>query len=214
MLMFRPAFVLLVLGTIAHGFPQDAASADSEREKDVYAIYSLMLTNSVVNARNDRYLIEATTIPGFPAIPCVQPPKERNGDFREVLADYERRKAKQRQIKPMFSVSKQYLLLTADEVNPIIEREPYLPLYGQSSGDERFRDVTHLFRLTDVYFNPRRTLALTAISLWCGGMCGRHDWKVYEKLDGKWEPRSWVMCGTISKNARPTMAADLSRVSR
>src|SRR5436309_6166 len=29
--------------TIAHGFPQESSSADSEREQDVYAIYSLML---------------------------------------------------------------------------------------------------------------------------------------------------------------------------
>jgi hypothetical protein len=158
-----------------------------------------MLTNSMAAAKNARYLIDPTTVPGFPEIPCVRPPIERNGDFREVLADYERRKATQRQIKPMFSVPKPYVLLTADEVNPIIQQQPSLDRYGQSSTDERFRGVTHLFRLTDVYFNPSRTLALTAISPWCGGMCSQHQWKVFEKLDsGKWEERQWVTCWTIS----------------
>ena len=199
--MFRRACVVLLIGVMPRVFPQDITPADSEREKDVYAIYSLILTN--YGGSDERYLIQATTVPGFPEIPCVRPPVERNRDFREVLADYERRKAPQRQIKPMFSVPKPYVLLTADEANPIIQHLADLYSYGQSSGDERFRGVTHLFRLTDVYLNPSRTLALTAISLWCGGLCGRHDWKVYEKIDGKWKERRWVTCMTIAKNIWP-----------
>jgi hypothetical protein len=164
---------------------------------------------------NERYLIAPTTVPGYPRVPCVQPPKDREADFAEVLADYDRRvspmsislfpnapfggvgrNATPWQLKPMFSIPKPYVLLSEDEVKAFIDER--LPIRRDTVRDERFRGVTDLFRLTDVYFNPRRTLALTQISTWCGGLCGLMEWKVFEKVDGKWEPRQWVVCGTIS----------------
>jgi hypothetical protein len=126
----------------------------------------------------------------------VQPPKEREADFAEVLADYDRRKGTQQPLKPQFSIPKPYVLLTEDEVKAFIENAP--PRRTQKPPDERFRGVTDLFRLSDVYFNPRLTLALTAISTYCGSLCGLKEWKVFEKVDGKWEPRQWIVCGTIS----------------
>ncbi len=204
--MFRFACVLLVLGTIAHGFPQDASSADSEREKDACAIYSLLLTNPKTSHgadNNERYLIAPTTVPGVPPVPCIRPPKEREGDFAEVLADYDRRRVTQQPLKAMFSIPKPYLLLTAEEVKAFME-ERLWPKPSPKPPDERFRGVIDLFRLTDVYFNPPRTLALTQISTWCGGLCALWEWKVFEKLDtGKWEPRQWVTCGTMAKNLVP-----------
>jgi hypothetical protein len=106
-----------------------------------------------------------------------------------VLADYERRKAKPRELKPTFSIRKPYLLLSADEVRAF---ELHVP-------DQRFRGVTDIFTLSDVYFNQRQTLALTAISLWCGELCGLYQWKAFEKLNtGKWEERPWGGCVTIA----------------
>jgi hypothetical protein len=197
--MFRFAYLLLLIGAIATSFPQDAASTDPERDKDVYTIYSLLLTNpktSHGSDDNERYLIAPTTIPGYPSIPCVRPPKERNGDFAEVWAEYQRRKTIPTELKPMFSIPKQYVLLTDDEVKGFIDERGIRR--SQKPPDERFRGVSDLFRLTDVYFNPRRTLALTAISTYCGGTCGMAEWKVFEKLDGKWEPLQWVVCSSIS----------------
>jgi hypothetical protein len=209
--MFRRACVLLVLAAMAPSFQQDATSADSERDNDAYTIYSLLLTNPKTSHGgddNERYLIAPTTIPGYPQIPCVQPPKDRNGDFAEVWAEYERRKAIPRELKPMFSIPKPYVLLTADEVKAFIEERSLQRRDGKPR-DERFRGVTDLFRVTDVYFNRHRTLALTASSTHCGGLCGLSEWKVFEKLDGKWGPRQWVVCSSISENR----ASPLSNVS-
>src|SRR6266478_1466256 len=111
--MFRLASALLLIAIMPHGFPQDTSTADAEHEKDVYAIYSILLTNPKTSHGaddNERYLIAPTTVPGNPRIPCVRPPKERDADFREVLADYDRRKETQRQLKPMFSIPKPYVL--------------------------------------------------------------------------------------------------------
>lgn len=78
--------------------------------------------------------------------------------------------------------------------------ERALPRAGQQKvRNERFRGLTDVFTLSDVYFNERRTLALTVVSSWCGDLCALYQWKVFEKLDtGKWEERQWVGCVTVA----------------
>ena len=118
--MFRLACSVLLTSTIAPSFQQP----QSEREKDVYAIYSLMLTNPQTSHgpdNNPRYLIAPATVPGTPEVPCVVPPKERAAEFRKVREDFERRKFTQQQLKPAFSIQKPYVLLSADEVKAFIE---------------------------------------------------------------------------------------------
>lgn len=198
--MFRFAFSLLMLCTSAQGFQQETRSADSEREKDVYAIYSLMLTNPATSHgpyTSDRYLIARTTGPGVPQEPCVRPTKERETDFQQVLADYNSRKATPRQLKREFSISKPYDLLSPEEVKDFISAR--FPRPSPGATDERFRDVSDVITLSNVYFNQRGTLALTAISTWCGGLCAFYQWKVFEKVDsGQWEERQWTSCMTIA----------------
>jgi hypothetical protein len=182
---------------IAFGYQQDA-----ERDKDVYLIYSLMLTNPQTSHgpdNNARYLIAATTGPGVPKDPCVRPPKERETEFREVLADFEHRKAAPRQLRRDLSIQKPYLLLSADEVKAFTDARDSFHAPPQVP-DERFRDVADVFTLTDVYFNPHRTLALTAIGRWCGNLCGLWQWKVFEKLDtGRWQELDWTACATMAR---------------
>jgi mannose-6-phosphate isomerase-like protein (cupin superfamily) len=201
---------LLIICTIAPGFSQETKSLDSEQEKDVYAIYSLMLANPQTSHgpdNNERYLIAATTTPGYPLQPCVRPPKERDREFQEVLIDYERRKATPRELNPSFSIRKPYILLRANEVSEFMKERSL----GNAGTNTQFRGVTDLFRLSDVYFNPRRTLALTAISTWCGSLCALSQWKVFERLDtGKWEERQWVSCSAIARNSVPRLRATLS----
>lgn len=198
--------ILPVTCGIAFGFQDDP-------DKDVYAIYSLMLTSPETSHGPDdnaRYLIAATTGPGFPLEPCVKPPKSREADFREVLTDFAHRKTTQRELKRDFSIQKPYLLLSAADVKAFMSERSTapiplaqiddLPINGPEPPDERFRGVADLFTLTDVYFNPRRTLALTAIATWCGGLCGLLQWKVFEKLDtGRWQELHWTVCSTIAR---------------
>ncbi|MGA2882372.1 MAG: hypothetical protein ABSG13_25745 [Bryobacteraceae bacterium] len=199
--MFRLAYLVLMIATIARGF-QESNVTDPEREKDVYAIYSLMLTNPKTShgpGADERYLIRATTVPGTPGVPCVRPPKEREADFREVLADFERRSATPRQLERELSIRKPYVLLNADQVKQFLD-ERSLHRNPPGTGDEQFRGVTDLFSLSDVYFNQRRSLALTALSSWCGSLCGLYQWKVFEKVDtGTWEERDWLTCITVAR---------------
>jgi hypothetical protein len=193
--IFRFITLVLVICATSSAFQQNA-----DLDKDVYAIYSLMLTNPQTSHgpdNNKLYLIAATTGPGVPKEPCIRPPKEREADrgadFREVIADYHQREATPRQLSRTLSIEKPYLLLSADEVTEFQQaRAPRPP--GSSSAD-RFQGVIDLFTLSDVYFNQYRTLALTAISSFCGGLCGFHQWRVYERIAGHpWEDTKWAAC--------------------
>jgi hypothetical protein len=192
----RLALLPLVICSLARGFQQGT-------DADVYAIYSLMLANPPTSHgpdNNKRYLIATTTVPGYPPVPCVSPPKEREADFREVLADYELRKSSPRELKLALSIPKPSVLLSATEVGEFI-KEHTPTRNGMPILDPRFEGASDLFGLSDVYFNSRRTLALTGISTWCGSACGLYQWKVFEKLDtGKWEERRWVYCSGMARN--------------
>lgn len=189
--VLRSGFSLLALCTLTHGFQQEGGSAVSAQEKDVYSIYSLMLTNPQTSHgpdNNERYLIAMFTAPTYPE-PCL--PTERDADRREMCTDYEQRKATPRQLKPTFSISKPYVLLSTDEAKTFIQFLNQSRIKPGQVPIERFKGVTDLFTLSDVYFNKRGTLALTGISTSCGFNCGLFQWKVFERLSsGKWEERS------------------------
>ena len=200
--MFRLTYSILMVATVAHGFQQETNAIDPEREKDVYAIYSLMLTNPKTSHGADsseRYLIRAATVPGTPRNPCVRPPKEREADFGEVLADFDQRSDTARQLERKLSIQKPYVLLNADQAKQFVEERSLNPNRPKTR-DEQFRGVSDLYSLSDVYFNPRRTLALTAISSWCGLLCGSFQWKVFEKTDnGNWKELDWSTCITVAR---------------
>jgi hypothetical protein len=196
--MFRLASLLLVICTTGLAFQQN-----TDVDKDVYAIYSLMLTNPQTShgPDNKQYLIAATTAPGVPKEPCIRPPKEReadrSADFREVLADFHQREATQRQLSRALSIQKPYVLLNGDEVREFQEARSLKP---PGNVADRFQGVTDLFTLSDVYFNQHRTLALTAISSWCGSLCARYEWKVFERIaGGAWEDTHWNACLTMAE---------------
>jgi hypothetical protein len=184
--MVRFLCFLLTIGMIAHG---------SEREKDVYAIYSLMLTNpdtSFGEDTNERYLIAAATIAPPRQQPCVRPPEEREPDFREVLADYERRKTTPRLLTRRLSIPKPYELLSESDVKAF-EQERAVP--GTQVPDAKFRGVRNLFYVTDVYFNKRRTMALGPESIRCVEICVR--W-----TNGKCS-RNWIPASGRSARGSP-----------
>jgi hypothetical protein len=205
--MIRACGILIVACSAACAFQQPKeASADPGREADVYAIYSLLLTNPPTSHGpddNEIYLIAGTTVPGTPAEPCVSLPpavsSERVQRMAEVLADYRARKDQPATLKPIFKIRKPYQLLSpgGDEFEAIKSHST--------------QNVIDLFRLSDVYFDHDRKVALTALSTVCGGLCGLFRWRVFEKTaDGQWQERSWVTCVTMAQR-RGSAAADIPR---
>jgi hypothetical protein len=198
--MFRPLFSLALVG--AHGlcFPQ-MPDPPADKEKDMYDIYSLLLDHPKTShgpGNDPRILIAGTTVPGVPSDPCISPPKERGAEFEEVLADFRAHGATQRKLRPAFSLAKPYFLLSPEEV-AAFEKDHMAPRPPGVARNPQFEGVADLFRLSEVYFNHRRTLALTAVATWCGGLCGLMRWVALEKQkDGSWQELPWIGCSTIA----------------
>jgi hypothetical protein len=198
-------FFLILTLTSATGFGQ-ATRADPSRRADVYAIYSLMLANpqtSHGSDDNEIYLIADTTLPGVPEIPCVRPPSGEESRFAEVMTDFDQRKNTPVRLEPAFQITKPFRLMNRDEVAGF-ERRRFSLLPPDSN-----LKATDLFRLTDVYFSRDRSLALTAISTWCGGLCSLYQWKVFERSkEGTWEEKNWVACITVAWRFRRNWKPD------
>lgn len=182
---------------------QGAAPKVDARQSDVYAIYSQMLTplhTSHGADDNEIYLIGGITVPAYPAEPCVQVPSDRAERFAEVLADYRARKDIFATLKPAFQVAKPYRLLRTANI------EEFEDLRTRLS-----EKVSDFIQLTDVYFDHGRTLALTALSTWCGGLCGHHQWRVFEKdAEGRWQERRWASCVTVADGGFRSRLFELS----
>ena len=196
--MLRSWRLLILACVAANAFQQPLnSSPEAERRADVYAIYSLMMTNPKTSHGaddNQIYLINATTGPGFSGQPCVRAPRAYESRFAEVLAEYDRRKDGRATLERAFKITKSYHLLNGDDVKEFIEMRSLRPT-PYPNPRELFQKATDLFTLSDIYFNRNRTLALTAISSWCGTLCGMKQWKVFEKTkDGQWEERNWPTC--------------------
>ena len=190
--------LLLALGVTVTALK---GNAPFEREKEVYHIYSLLMTiprSSFGADCNSRFLISATARAENEQ-PCVRPPKGRKAEFAEVLADFKIRKAATRVLKRQLSLRKPYELLTDEQVKAF-ETDRGWSKPKDREPDPRFKGVMEVFTLSDVYFSKNGRLALTAISSWCGSLCAYHQWKVLEKLPtGEWqELPSWVSCFTIA----------------
>ena len=179
---------LMALCGAAPAFQEDTTPSGGERENDVYRIYSLLMTSPRTSHgadNNPRYLVAETARSEAAQQPCVRPPKEA-------------RKATSRTLRRQLSIRKPYELLTAEQVKAF-QNEREWPRPNPKGPDARFEGVTDLFILSDVYFSKNGRLAMTAVSSWCGGLCGQHEWKVLEKLPtGVWQAQPWITCFTIA----------------
>jgi hypothetical protein len=189
------------------------ASQENPSRADVYAIYSQMMSTPPASSQNDRYVIAATTRLPLGSVqqpPCNTPPPAYAARWAEVLDDFNARRDKPAALMQLLTISKPYIFLTPEEESrfksarsSVLDLLSILPSSVGPSGqpgvatartssspplDPKFQGVTDIFSLGDVYFSKDRTLALTGITTWCGGLCGSSQWRIYEKLPNS----SWV----------------------
>ena len=184
-----------LLGLLCAGAPvlfqQDRPpGAEPDRENDVRAIYSWLVTHSA--GQNKLYLIAPETYQrDYPNERCLEVPKDHAADFREIRADFDRRKNTTRKIPRSLSTQKPYVILDPNLAEELLLKSALLS--DSPIVRERFPGAEHLLLFSDVSFNKKRTVALVHFDSWCGGMCGRPSWFAFEKGDeGGWEMRSWA----------------------
>jgi hypothetical protein len=198
----------LLLGLLCASAPvllqQDTPpAADPDRDNDVRAIYSWLITNST--GQDKLFLIGPETIyqGRYPSERCFDVPPDHAADFRQIRVDFDRRKNALRfapdtvvpftthKVPTFFSTTKPYVILDPNVAKEIMFHSAWLP--DSPIVRERYPGAEHLLIFSDVFFNRRRTVALVNFDSWCGGLCGSPMWIAFEKGDdGVWQMRPWA----------------------
>jgi hypothetical protein len=126
----------------------------------------------------------------YPLERCLEIPPDHTADFREIRADFDRRKNTVRAVPKSLSTPKPYVIL-----DPNVTKE-LMKSAGLSESPivrERFPGAQHLQLFSDVSFNRKRTVALVHVQSCCGGVCAKSGWVAFEKGDdGVWQMRPWA----------------------
>jgi hypothetical protein len=170
--------------------------ADSDRN----AIYSWVIDH--LTNQEKLVLIAPETEPGTIREGCLEFPRDRANDFREIRSDFERRKNTTREFPRSLSTSKAYVILDPTVAKEVILKSPLLsesPIIR-----ERYPGAEHLLIFSDAYFNQKRSVALVHVNWWCGGLCGRPTWIAFEKgSDGVWQMRPWARSCVVVVEQNP-----------
>ena len=185
-------------------FQQDIpTAADTDRDNDVGAIYSWLITHST--GQDQLYLIAPETIytTDYPSERCLDVPPEHAADFRQIRADFDRSENALRfapdtvvrftahKVPTFFLTTKPYVILDPNVAKEIMLHSAWLP--DSPIVRERYPGAEHLLIFSDIFFNLKRTVALVHFDSWCGGLCGRPTWIAFEKGDdGVWQMRPWA----------------------
>jgi len=165
---------------------------------DTYAIYSKIMSAPPVGFGNERYAIAATTRIPMGGNVCIEPPASYSDRWDQVLEDFNARRNAPATLERLLTVSTPYTFITPDEESAFksvrgggLPRRTHpettpAPAPSPKTLGPKFEGVTTIFYLGDVYFSRDRTLALTGIGMWCGGLCGSVQWMIYERLDATW----------------------------
>jgi hypothetical protein len=196
------AFTIIALLVLAGGMLPGltAAQRDTETRRDVYAIYS-----SLISAADELLLIEATTLTekvgyGTPFRPqsdsllsCILPPAEDAASFGEARADYDVRKDVPVALEREFTLNRPYQLLSREEALTFLQDSlrstpQIMPPGGiPPNPNPLFPRAKRVFRLSDVYFNKDRSLAFTYVSVMTTTMDGQGGWKILKRAKGAWQ---------------------------
>jgi len=198
--------VLSIWG-IGQAPPQDISTL-TEQEKDVFGVYSTLMTNppSSYGSRdpNSMYAIADQTRAIQSGlgnlVSCIQMPAEYNNRWDEINAQINSASDAPMTLKPALKITKPYALLNAAETR---QMESFIGSKGSLSPippDPRFPGATSMFYLSNVYFDKAHSLALVQLNSFCGNLCGKGDSKIFEKTaDGNWrEVRPLRFCSVIA----------------
>jgi hypothetical protein len=191
--------LMLLCASLPAAFPQDQTRLDN----DIRTIYSWVIDH--LSGTDKLSLIAPETYPmEYPQEQCLQIPREQAADFREIRADYDRRKNTTRQIPKPLANAKLHVIL-----DPDVAQQLYLHSSQLSQSPivrERYPGAEYMWLFSDVYFNRKRNAALLHANRWCGGLCGQPMWIAFEKgKDGAWQMRPWARGCLVVVEMRPAL---------
>lgn len=200
----------------------DPQPMPAERVEDSYSIYSQLLPGNQIewgNVPRTQWLIEDATKAVAIDSPCtsgetmvgsmnphqsVKAPEARRAEFAEVLSDFDAHCHDVFRLEASkFRLDLPIQMMNEDARGRYVQGVVhYMPptndIMRAPATPNEFKGAAGMHSFTAVYFNRVRTLAMTEIGMYCGGLCGMWRWVVLEKKNGQWQVLPWVHGYTIS----------------
>lgn len=194
----------------------------ADRTEESYTIYSQLLPGNQIewgNVPRTQWLIEDVTKAVALESPCssggmmagmmnphqsIRAPEARQAEFAEVLADFDAHCHDRYQLEASrFHLELPVRMMNEDARRRYVEGVVhYMPpandIMRAPATPNEFKGAAGMHSFATVYFNRSRTLAMTEIGMYCGGLCGMWRWVVLEKTNGQWKVLPWVHGYTIS----------------
>lgn len=196
----RSAWLTLLLTgfALAQPNPGNPVHTTTDRQRDVYAIYSMLVPGAVFtnlgSSQNQRWAIADTTVnlddmnPALAPDAALQAPGNNPKLFQEALADFNARKYQRDPLTRSFHLDRPYVLLAPAEVQEF--RATRTSMSPDSSLQQKYSGYPGITYFSDVYFSAHRTAALVYRLDWCGSLCSQGEWIYLEKQSGHWVQRS------------------------
>lgn len=99
------------------------------------------------------------------------------------------------------TITRPYNLVSSEEGDKWQQErsQPKIALDPPSKEDpDPFPESSDLIRVSNVFFNVNKTVALVYVSVKCGSICGLSEWIVAEKNQGIWKASSGPACGEVN----------------
>lgn len=195
-------------------FPRNLAAAQEES----YRIYSLLMP-ALAQPKKAFLICDTTAAPEYPPIAVKTPPaslasmthpmyivvpENREAQFQEIVAEYERLKTVRIPLESKFQLPKPYELLDErqqreyEDLEPPHVGDPAHPWHENRSVARRYKDKGPLLQLSNVFFDSSNTLAAVyAVTLLNFRL---RSWYVFESRNGLWSKLPWRI-GAFSTGA-------------
>jgi len=202
--MNRLAWIILFFQAAV--LPQQTTKLDVEEQRDIYSIYSAMITSSksTFSGNDAIYLIQQNTITDGGAPTCVKTPPGDAAALAEITAEYNRRGKDSSLLIREFKLPKPYELLDRDKSYRFLLDALYATPQILPPGATRpvnpnplFPQAKQVIRFSEVYFDKTHTFALAWVAIYSATEDYNGSWRAYRKTaSGVWEEnRTWTTCG-------------------
>lgn len=159
--------------------------------EDRYAVYSAILSHPPLSHpdQNAKSAIAETTIPvkdGTTTLQavCTEIPHMRSESWAQLQRDFAQHNDRPVLLKRAFSLTKPYVLLSAQQVTEFEGRRTTLIVPTDPPGAVAASpniEAADLFRFSRVFFDDPHQVAMVYVSVWCGMLCGLWGWHILEK---------------------------------
>jgi hypothetical protein len=201
-MMIRRALIATAVVIFAgFGFAQSDSNSPihlTERQQDVYAIYSLLMPGAVLanlgSSQNQRWAIADTTVnaddinPALAPEAALKPPDDHPRRFHDAVVDYEQRRNERQAVIRAFHLDRPYTLLTSSDIQEF--QDSRTSVAASSASQQKYSGYPGINYFSDVYFNPQRSAGLVYMVAWCTNLCGQGEWVYLEKQNSQWVRRS------------------------